>query len=1060
MPISHKSYAICRFLLLLGISLLLCVPAHGQYNNKKKKKKYKQKADANIISRGYNDVTTRNNYYFNARLLYMDMLADIDLEYTQDYDEILPIYFHQKLEDFSAYEGDLETIIQKTSIVMHLHDNTRWKDNVYLLLGQARYLQGDYYDAVRTFQFIVSTMEEDVAKVDNAVDNKARMKAKKAKEAAKRAKERQKEIDAKKKAAKEVLSKLKRDKEKEMASNSKDKKKQLQKKIKAKQKIIALRKKGKKVPQKLIDIAYGTDEEEETETVDGGTEEQQAGEEEKEEDFTTVKVDYRSDRKIQKEEERKRMEELGYLNDTIAMTEKEAEKFDDLNLWDKIKHKSSRPAALVWLAKSYMKTGDIYSAQSTLEYAEALPKLTPVQLEQIYAGQAYFYLEERRFDNALDALDNAADVCKKKKRSFYHYISAQVREREGDPTEAIEYYRMITEEKADFRMKFYANMKMIHLMEDAGSYPDEYILELLTDLLKNGSNKEFRDQIHYKIAGIYADAGDLDNTIEHLQQSITASRSNQVQKALSFRELGEAYLWKQQYDAASIFYDSAVAVMPTEHETFTQLERRAGAVFKVAEQAKIIAETDSLLLLSGMTEQDLALYIAELENKAKQEARKRRKKGKSVTSFIEEAVTVETGSILTSGDWYFYNQSLRDQGFREFRQIWGDRAYEHNWRRLNKEINFAVEETEEEQAEEELIVETDFSEIREVVAIPSTPEEIEAAHAKLSDAYYAIAKLFRNNLERNGDAKRNFETIVLEYPEFRDIDQVFYYLYLIYSEEGNLAKADHYRDLLMNGYPESQYTYAINHPYVPVSGDEEVRPEPTPVEQLYASTYVMFEEGRYIDVIRRRNEAWITHKGNPLMPQFDFLEALSYGHLDSLSVLKNKLGDIITKYPNHEVETKAKEYLAIINQKENEEGFEDTVRIADETDTTTFVSIYTNEESDNIFGMVVLRDRSIDIRQMIQLLDQYNDTNFKARKLRVSNAYLDKDTPLILIKRFREKSLATEYVTALTGAMEDLFGPEESGNMDLLMITNDNFRTLFTTKKLEEYTIFFDKTYR
>ena len=91
-------------------------------------------------------------------------------------------------------------------------------------------------------------------------------------------------------------------------------------------------------------------------------------------------------------------------------------------------------------------------------------------------------------------------------------------------------------------MKFYANMKMIHLIREDGLYSNEYLLELLTKLLKNGSKKEFRDEIHYTIAGIHSSEGDFDLAIEHLQESITNSKSNLVQKSMSFRELGEIYL--------------------------------------------------------------------------------------------------------------------------------------------------------------------------------------------------------------------------------------------------------------------------------------------------------------------------------------------------------------------------------------------------------------------------------------------------------------------------------------------------------------------------------------
>ncbi len=35
----------------------------------------------------------------------------------------------------------------------------------------------------------------------------------------------------------------------------------------------------------------------------------------------------------------------------------------------------------------------------------------------------------------------------------------------------------------------------------------------------------------------------------------------------------------------------------------------------------------------------------------------------------------------TKGDWYFYNTSIKSQGFTEFKRTWGKRQNVDNWRR-------------------------------------------------------------------------------------------------------------------------------------------------------------------------------------------------------------------------------------------------------------------------------------------------------------------------------------------------------------------------------------------
>jgi hypothetical protein len=65
-------------------------------------------------------------------------------------------------------------------------------------------------------------------------------------------------------------------------------------------------------------------------------------------------------------------------------------------------------------------------------------------------------------------------------------------------------------------------------------------------------------------------------------------------------------------------------------------------------------------------------------------------------------------------------------------------------------------------------------------------------------------------------------------------------------------------------------------------------------------------------VIKQYETIHKNHGENLLTPRFKFLQALSYGHIDSVETLKKILLEIVNKYPNHEVRPKATEYLAIL----------------------------------------------------------------------------------------------------------------------------------------------------
>ncbi|MFT4033830.1 MAG: tetratricopeptide repeat protein [Siphonobacter sp.] len=58
----------------------------------------------------------------------------------------------------------LDSVIKKASLVAERHQNSKWMDDAYLVIGQARLLQGDYKNAVETFKYINTNYPEDNAR--------------------------------------------------------------------------------------------------------------------------------------------------------------------------------------------------------------------------------------------------------------------------------------------------------------------------------------------------------------------------------------------------------------------------------------------------------------------------------------------------------------------------------------------------------------------------------------------------------------------------------------------------------------------------------------------------------------------------------------------------------------------------------------------------------------------------------------------------------------------------------------------------------------------------------
>lgn len=100
---------------------------------------------------------TRYNYFFNARNKMNEALRNMQRTRRENYDSLLALFPFDPDRDSSMLSADMDSIIQKSSVGIQIHDpRTKWSDDLYLLMGQAYYYKGDYKNAEVTFKYIVS----------------------------------------------------------------------------------------------------------------------------------------------------------------------------------------------------------------------------------------------------------------------------------------------------------------------------------------------------------------------------------------------------------------------------------------------------------------------------------------------------------------------------------------------------------------------------------------------------------------------------------------------------------------------------------------------------------------------------------------------------------------------------------------------------------------------------------------------------------------------------------------------------------------------------------------
>lgn len=129
---------------------------HEAWSNEKMLKK-KWSAPRRLLQNTF----THYNYYFNADRKMDEALANMQRINKENYDSLIALFPFDPDRDSTKLAPDMDSIIQKASVGIQIHDpRTKWGDDLYLLLGQAYYYKGNYNEAATAFRYIVAMNQQ------------------------------------------------------------------------------------------------------------------------------------------------------------------------------------------------------------------------------------------------------------------------------------------------------------------------------------------------------------------------------------------------------------------------------------------------------------------------------------------------------------------------------------------------------------------------------------------------------------------------------------------------------------------------------------------------------------------------------------------------------------------------------------------------------------------------------------------------------------------------------------------------------------------------------------
>ena len=598
--------------------------------------------------------------------------------------------------------------------------------------------------------------------------------------------------------------------------------------------------------------------------------------------------------------------------------------------------------AKLWQARSYCAMGWLFEAEMILTRIKT-EQLTSKTLRLLYySTYADFYVRSKDYAAAIPCLEQAVKLSKGAQKTRLNFLLGQVSALAGDKGRAYKAFsRAGGASSASYRTKFNARIKQSEVYTGSNIEPEVKALRRMT---RYDRNKEYLDQVYYAIGNLYLSRGDTLKAIDNYRLAAEKSTRNGIDKAISQATLGGLYYDRGQYDLAQPCYSEAMPQLPETYPDYKTLKRRSDVLDELAVYSQNVTLQDSLLRLSRMTPEEqlkvVEKIIEELKKKEKEDAEAARREefmANQPSSGLNSDNAPTTFTMNNDGSWYFYNPSTVQAGKTEFQRRWGNRKLEDDWHRRNKAA-FSFDEfgdnaagnddggesgdkentegenetTEEETVDEEAAKrETDpHNPEYYLKQIPTDSAARQVSHDVIQEGLYNMGVILKDKMEDYTAAKAEFDRLLTSYPDNIYRLDAWYNIYLMAARRGDIAMAEHYRQLILRDFAESPQGVALADPHY----IDNLRAMDQRQEQMYEKAFDAYVANDNEAVHKAYDEMAETYSMSPLMPRFMFLHALAYVTDKRPDDFKNVITEMLERYPETDLAPYASAWLKGLSQ--------------------------------------------------------------------------------------------------------------------------------------------------
>lgn len=580
---------------------------------------------------------------------------------------------------------------------------------------------------------------------------------------------------------------------------------------------------------------------------------------------------------------------------------KPLEALDGLNYIFSNMSKDKRIAvARIYQGLAYAKMEDYTRAEEVFaDLKEEKLKKSQKKILSIYYSE--MLLAAGKKEDAVNELENAYAVNKNRKlRSRIAFLRGQILANLGKNEEARESFVSAYKNANNFEFEV---KSQIEIAKTFNGKDDDYegAKEYLENISKKGTYASRKNEFYYALGLMANKAGKKDEAKAFFAQSLKEKISDPQIRGLNYFEIGKAYFDDSDYLSAGAYYDSALAVMNYEPSKIL-LQEQSKNIKQVTANYYLIKKNDSILALTKMPETERIAYFNKVIDAIKikeqkeelERVRAERSKGFDTGDYNANSLFASnTGGFQDFGEakggFYFANTTTVSRGESTFKQLWGNRALNDNWRTSAR--GSSIEDMKSQamgisSAPDPRRLEPSFY----IEKIPTDMQEILSLKKARDTATLGLGRMYESFFSDTPLATKTLYDLADSPPEEEVKLQALYQIFAI-NYEKNPSAAERAKQMILTEFPYTSYAEFVKNPK-----NNSFAKSSEEVEKAYAQAFDLYATEKYDESKALVESALEKYPKDALVPKFTLLNAFNSGKIAGKEIMILQLEQIALNY--------------------------------------------------------------------------------------------------------------------------------------------------------------------